>query len=120
MAYLLALAGFALFFAFGAIGTASSFLFGSLRRLRPYAWRAWLWGSIGFFVANVLFFAIIAYPLTHIGIAGSRAGSTNIPDIILGAAVAFGPLVASTFGVVAGVFAGRYFARRKLAVSATV
>jgi hypothetical protein len=115
MAYLLALAGFALFFALGAIGTASSFLFSSLRRLRPYAWRAWLWGSIGFLVVNVLFFAIIAYPLTHMGIAGSRAGSTNIPDIIFGAAVAFGPLLASTFGVVVGVFAGCYFARRKLA-----
>jgi hypothetical protein len=120
MPYAVAFAGFALFLALGAIATASSFLFASLRGLRPFAWRAWLWGSIGFLVTNALLLAILAYPLTHIGVAHSPDGSTDVPGMILGAAVVFGPLVASASGILIGVLLGCFFGRRKLAVSAIV
>ena len=120
MPYAFALAGFALFFALGAIGTASSFLLASLRGLRPYAWRAWLWGSIGFLATNALLLAIIVYSLLHVGIAGNTDRRTEILGMILGGAVAFGPSVASASGIFLGVFVGCYFGRRKLAVGATV
>jgi hypothetical protein len=120
MPYAFALAGFTLFSALGAVGTASSFLFASLRSLQPYAWRAWLWGSIGFLVMNALLLAMIAYPLMHVGIAGSPDGRTDVLGMILGAAVVFGPLVASALGIVIGVVAGCYFGKRKVAVSAIV
>jgi hypothetical protein len=120
MPYAFALAGFALFFALGAIGTASSFLFASLRGLRPYAWRAWLWGCIGFLVTNALLLAMIAYPLMHVGIAGNPGGRTDVLGMILGAAVVFGPLVASTLGIIIGVLAACFFGKRKAAVSTIV
>jgi hypothetical protein len=120
MPYAFALTGFALFFALGAIGTASSFLFASLRGIRPYVWRVWLWGSIGFLVTNALLLAIIVYSLMHVGIAANTDRRTEILGMILGVAVAFGPLVASLSGIFLGVFAGCYFGRRKLASSATV
>jgi hypothetical protein len=120
MPYAFALAGFALFFALGAIGTASSFLFASLRGLQPYAWRAWLWGSIGFLVVNALLLAIVAYPLMHVGIAGNPGGRTDVLGMILGAAVVFGPMAASALGIIIGALVGCYFGKRKVAVSAIV
>jgi hypothetical protein len=120
MPYTFALAGFALLFSLGVLITAMSFLLGSLRGLRPYAWRALLWGSIGFLVANALLLAILAYPLTHMGVAGTSGGATDFLSIILGAAVVFGPLVASGFGIIVGALTGCYLGRRKLAVSEAV
>jgi hypothetical protein len=117
MPYTFALAGFAFFFVLGAIGTASSFLFASLHDLRPYVWRAWLWGSIGFLVTNALLLAIIVYSLMHVGIAGNSDGRTEALGMIIGAAVAFGPLVASASGILLGVLVGCYFGKRKLAIS---
>jgi hypothetical protein len=114
MPYAFALTGFALFFALGVIGTASSFIFASLRGLRPYAWRAWLCGSIGFLVT------IIAYCLLHVGIASNSDGRTEVLGMILGAAVAYGPLAASALGIILGVLVGCHFGRRKLAIGATV
>ena len=120
MPYAFALTGFALFFALGVIGTASSFIFASLRGLRPYAWRAWLWGSIGFLVTNALLLSIIAYCLLHVGIASNSDGRTEVLGMILGAAVAYGPLAASAFGIILGVRVGCHFGKRKLAIGATV
>ena len=78
------------------------------------------WGSVGFLAMNALLLIMIAYPLMHIGVAGSPGGRTDVLGVILGAAVVYGPLVASASGIVLGVLAGCYFGRHKLAVSATV
>jgi hypothetical protein len=120
MPYDFALVGFALFFALGALATASSFLFASLRSLRPYAWRALLWGSVGFLVMNAVLLAIIAYPLMHLGIAGNSDGRTEFLGVLLGAAVVYGPSAASALGIAAGTFAGCYFGKRKVAATAIV
>jgi hypothetical protein len=120
MPYSYALTGFALFFALSAIASASSFLFTSLRRLRPYAWRVWLWGSIGFLVTNAILFGILAYSLMHVGIAGNSDSRTEVLGRILSAAVVFGPSVASPLGITSGTLIGCYFGRRKIAVRAIV
>jgi hypothetical protein len=116
MPYDSALAGFALFFALGAIGTASSFLLASLRSFRPYAWRAWLWGSVGFLAANAILFAIIAYSLMHVGVAGNSDRRTEGLGMIIGATVVYGPSAASALGIVIGTLIGCYFGKRKAAV----
>ena len=120
MPYDLALTGFAVFSVLGAIGTASSFLVASLRSLRPYAWRAWLWGSVGFLVANAILFAIIAYSLMHVGVAGNSDSRTESLGMIIGATVVYGPSAASALGVIVGVLTGCYFGKRKAAVHAIV
>ena len=120
MPYTFAIAGFALFFALGAIATASSFLFASLRRLRPYAWRVWLWGSIGFLVTNAVLLGMLAYSLMHVGIAGNSDSRTEALGMIIGAAVVYGPSAASALGITIGVLIGRYFGKRKIAVRAIV
>ena len=112
-----AYAGFAFFFALGAIGTASSFLVASLRSFRPYAWRAWLWGSVGFLVANAILLAIIVYALVHVGIAGNSDRRTEVLGMILGAAVVRGPSAASALGVLGGILTGCYFGKRKVGAS---
>jgi hypothetical protein len=120
MPYAFALVGFALFFALGAIGTASSFLFASLRAFQPYAWRAWLWGSIGFLAANAILFATIAYSLTHVGLAGNSDSRTDVLGTIIGAAVVYGTSAASALGIIIGILAGCYFGKRKVALRAIV
>ena len=120
MPFTFALAGFALFFGLSAIATASSFLFASLRRLRPYAWRVWLWGSIGFLVTNAVLLGMLAYSLMHVGIAGNSDNRTEVLGVILSAAVVFGPSAASALGITIGTLVGCYFGRRKIAVRAIV
>jgi hypothetical protein len=115
MPYTFALAGFALFFALSAIATASSFLFASFRRLRPYAWRVWLWGSVGFLVTNAVLLVILAYSLMHVGIAGNSDSRTEVLGMVLGAAVVFGPSAASALGIIMGALIGCYFGKRKIA-----
>ncbi len=116
MPYDFALIGFALFFALGAIGTASSFLLASLRNLRPYAWRAWLWGSIGFLAVNAILFAVIVFSLMHVGIAGNSDSRTEVLGMIIGAAVVYGPSAASALGIIMGVLTGCYFGKRSVAI----
>jgi hypothetical protein len=118
MPYDLALDGFALFFVLGAIATASSFILGSLRRLRPYAWRAWLWGTIGFLAMNAVLLGVIAYPLMHVGIASNSDRQTEFLGMLLGVAVVYGPTAASALGIVIGILAGCCLGKRKVTVSA--
>ncbi len=65
-----------------------------------------------------LFFAAIAYLLVHVGVASSGGEATVNQGVILVAAIAFGPTVASVFGTAGGALFGFYLARRKVRVSA--
>jgi hypothetical protein len=120
MSYVFALGGSAFFLACAGVVAVCSFLFAPLRRIRPYAWRVWLWGGIGSFAGTVIFLAAIAYPLMHIGVAGGGGESTVNQDMIFIAAIAFGPIVSSVLGTLVGAFYGFYLARRKVRLSADV
>jgi len=64
--------------------------FAPLRALLAFAWRIWLWRSIGFVAANIALFAILL-------------GSPSHPDWValsLGVLVVLGPLLASASGVI--------------------
>jgi hypothetical protein len=112
--YVSVIAGLAIFFVLGALITASSFLFATLRWLRPYAWRVWLWGSIGLVVSNAFLFALLYRALTHISVSGVESPHRNAVDVLVDLAVVFGPLAMSAFGVAGGSVLGFYLARRKV------
>jgi hypothetical protein len=98
----------------GAVVAASSVTFASLCPFQPYAWRAWLWGSIGFLLANTLLLAILLPVLARSGIASGKAPANYTIGTLLGIAVVLGPIAASVCGTVGGIFIGCYLARRKI------
>jgi hypothetical protein len=111
--YVVVIAGFAIFLILGALTTASSFIFSTLGWLRPYAWRVWLWGSVGFVVSNAFLFALLYRALTHISVSGVESSHRVVGDTVIDVAIDFGPLVVSAVGVVGGSALGFYLAWRK-------
>jgi hypothetical protein len=112
--YVFVIAGFAIFFVFGTVTTASSFVFSSLRWLWPYAWRVWLWGSIGFIASNTFLAALLYRVLTHISVSGVATPNRDTVDVLVDVAVDVGPLVVSAVGIVGGSVLGLYLAWRKV------
>src|ERR1700675_3653249 len=111
--YVFVIAGFAIFLVLGALKTASSFVFSALRWLKPYAWRVWLWGSIGFVASDALLGALLYRALTDVSVSGVESPHRSVGDILVDVAVDFGPLVVSAVGVMGGSALGFYLARRK-------
>jgi hypothetical protein len=111
--YVFVIAGFAIFLVLGALMTASSFVFSALRWLKPYAWRVWLWGSIGFVASDALLGALLYRALTDVSVSGVESPHRSVGDILVDVAVDFGPLVVSAVGVMGGSALGFYLARRK-------
>jgi hypothetical protein len=111
--YVIMIAEFAIFLVLGALVTASSFVSSKLGWFRPYAWRIWLWGSIGFVVSNALLFALLYRALTHISVSGVESPHRKVSDLLIDVAIDFGPVVVSAVGVVGGSVVGSYLARRK-------
>jgi NADH:ubiquinone oxidoreductase subunit 6 (subunit J) len=96
----------------GAAGTLSTFLFTGLRVLRSYAWRMWLWGSLGLIVANLALIAILVPIFGRTGVPhGSVPFGDNRTEALTDLLV-FGPLVASTIGLLAGTGLGFRLAAR--------
>ena len=112
MPYFFIAPAFALYLVLGGILVVACRVIDSRRRLLSYVWRIWLWGGIGFVVANMLLVAILYVPLTHLAVSGSAKPSHEIVDIIVGVAVLLGPFVASVFGLLVGAGADAYLAWR--------
>src|SRR3981189_3442414 len=93
--YVVVIAGFAILFVLAALTTASTFVLSALRWLRPFAWRVWLWGSIGFGVSNALLGALLYRALTQVSISGVESPHRRVSDVLIDVAVDFGPLVVS-------------------------
>jgi hypothetical protein len=103
----------ALVFTFaGAAATLVTVLYSPWRNLLAYAWRMWLWGSIGFIAANALLLAILSPFLSGTGIAGGPSKHQSVLDFVLLGLVLFGPLVFSSAGVILGCVLGWHLARR--------
>ncbi len=117
------LAGFALFFCprrnWYCIRVSSFLRFAASSALRVAclaSGRPWLFGN-----ERAFYYALSRIPSCHISVRVVPAKQDRRSGYdLLGAAVVYGPLVASASGIFLGVFAGCYFGRRKLAVSATV
>jgi hypothetical protein len=111
--YVFVIAGFAIFLVLGALTTASSFAFPTIGWLRRYAWRIWLWGSIGFVASNAFLGALLYRALTDVSVSGVESPHRSVGDVLVDVAVDFGPLVVSAVGVVGGSVLGFYLAWRK-------
>ena len=110
MPYFFVIPGFILFTVAAALGTALARFYRPLRSLFPFAWRAWLWGTVGFVIANALLIGAIALLLgSEISLA--QQYSEVVGWVTLAGMVA-GPFVASGAGVLIGVLFGCYLGWR--------
>lgn len=116
MPYVFALLEAVVFTMAGAAATLTTAFFSPFKYLLAFAWRMWLWGSVGFVIANVILLAILFHFFSGIGIAGGAP--PQHPDVlgsVLLGLVLFGPLLFSTAGVILGSWYGWRLARRHTA-----
>jgi hypothetical protein len=110
--YIIAMAEAAVFTVAGAIVTLTSVFASSWRARLAFAWRMWLWGTIGFIVGNVALMAALSPFLIGIGISGGAPRSFSLRDFVLDQLVTFGPLLMTTVGILLGCWYGWRRARR--------
>ena len=112
MPYFVILLGFALFSVAAALGTLLAWIWRPLQPLFPFAWRAWLWSTVGFVAANAALLAVLWLIL----VMGDHAASMSLMQKaagILGALTAvLGPFIASAVGLGAGFLLGCFLAWR--------
>jgi hypothetical protein len=111
--YVFAFIEASLFTALGVVVTLTTLLVASFRHFLGFAWRLWLWGSIGFVIGNLLLLAILSPFLVGVGIAGGAPRHTGVWDYVLLGLVLFGPLLVSTLGIGLGCWFGWSLARRR-------
>ena len=113
MPYAFALFEAVAFILVGATVTLATAFLSALRHLLAFAWRMWLWGSIGLIIGNVVVVALQFYFLTGVGIAGGSPRHTDLSTLFLTGLVLFGPLLFSSLGIILGCFYGWRLARRR-------
>jgi len=113
MPYLLTLTEVALFTFLGAAATLGGALGASLRYRFAFAWRMWLWGTLGLIAANLVLFAALSPFLVGIGIAGGSAAHISPGDVLLTQLLLFGPLLVTSLGILLGCWYGWRRAQRR-------
>jgi hypothetical protein len=111
--YVFAFAGAAVLALLGFVVALIALVIASLRHFLGFAWRLWLWGSIGCTVANLLLLAALSRFLVGIGIAGGPPPHTDLITYVLSALVLLGPLLVSTVGIAIGCWFGARLSRRR-------
>ena len=106
MPYAFALFEALLFTIAGAVATLATAFASPLRSFLAFAWRIWLWGSIGFVVANLLLLAILFPFLSGVGIAGGLSHGPDALGFVLAGLVVFGPVLFSSLGIILGCLWG--------------
>jgi hypothetical protein len=110
--YLVAVGGFLCFFVAAAVATLALVLFPSLRRLLPFAWRIWAWGTLGFFsgylVPNLVLWVLLG---TVRGMTGRDPTDSDARLMML--ALFYVPPVAAVTGGLVGAAVGYSLARRE-------
>jgi len=112
MPYFIIFLVFAVSFVAAALGTSIAWFWRPLRPVFPFAWRAWLWGTLGFLVSNALLIAAIfaigqlEKTVTH----GSWPYKSM--EIVGFGLVVLGPFAASTIGGCTGALLGCFLAWR--------
>jgi hypothetical protein len=108
MPYVFALVEVTAFTLAAAVITLTSAIF--FRYFLGFAWRMWLWGSIGLIAANFVLVASLFPFLAGIGIAG--APRTDARAAALTGLILYGPLLITTLGITSGCLYGWRRARR--------
>ena len=113
MPYALAFFEAVVFTLAGAAATLAATFFAPFKPFLPFAWRIWLWGSIGFVVANLFLLAILFRFLNGVGIAGAAPRHVDIWGFLFLGLILFGPVLFSSAGVLFGCWYGWFLARRR-------
>lgn len=108
MPYVFALVEVTTFTLAAAVMTLTSAIF--FRYFLGFAWRMWLWGSIGLVAANFVLVASLFPFLAGIGIAA--APPTDVRAAALMDLILYGPLLITTLGITLGCLYGWRRARR--------
>ena len=82
-----------------------------LSRLLAFVWRVWLWGSVGFVLANVALLVIL-FPLSNVAIVGGPPRHPDLFNYVMGF-VLVGPSLSSSIGVILGGWYGWRLARSR-------
>jgi hypothetical protein len=112
--YVIALLEAVIFTASGAAATLATAFLSPYRHLLAFAWRTWLWGSIGLIICNLALLALLFYFASGVGIAGGALRRYEVRDVLLSGLLLFGPLIFSSVGVILGCTFGWRLARRRL------
>jgi len=112
--YFIVAAGFILAVALLATITLLCALVPGLRSGFPYAWRVWLWSSVGCVVANIPVFALYFVPgaLERTGTTPAPGFGRSVLSVGLAGGLLLGPIVASGVGFFVGAAAGLFLAAR--------
>ena len=113
MAYVFAFGEAVVFALLGVVVTLTTLLMAFFRHFAGFAWRLWLWGSIGCVVGNLALLAILSTFLVGIGIAGGPPPHPDLFGYVLSALIFVGPLLVSTLGIALGCWFGWRLARRR-------
>ena len=107
-------AGFILAVALLATITLLCAIVPGLRSGFAYAWRVWLWSSLGCVVANVPVFALYFVPaaLERTGTTPAPGFGRSVLSVVLAGGLLLGPIIASGVGFVGGAAVGLFLAAR--------
>lgn len=108
MPYVFALVEITAFTLGAAVITLSSAIF--FRYFLGFAWRMWLWGSIGLVAGNFVLVASL-FPL-FVGVGTAGAPRTDVRTLALTDLILYGPLLITTLGITLGCLYGWRRARR--------
>jgi hypothetical protein len=115
MPYFFVAAAFAAFFLAMGIASLIVLAFRSLRHLLSFAWRIWLWSSLGFVAANALLIAAVRFGiLPLLDATTSPPWLRNSVGILGGLTIVLGPFIASAVGVGVGSLLGVVLALRSI------
>jgi len=112
--YFIVAAGFILAVALLGTITLLCAIVPGLRSGLAYAWRVWLWSSLGCVVANVPVFALYFVPgaLERTGTTPAPGFGRSVLSIVLAGGLLLGPIIASGVGFVGGAAVGLFLAAR--------
>jgi hypothetical protein len=113
MPYFFIAAAFLMFTVLGIGAALVSRLWTPLRPIFPYAWRSWLWGSIGFVLANIALAGIGWIAIQQSGKVEAVAAYRQAAGFAAAVTLLLGPFVASAAGASAGIAFGCFLAFRQ-------